>query len=228
MKDAKFYSENGKKGALINKINRIKDYNDNPNYCKQCGKKIEIKDDEKPSVTRQRHYCSKECRRKHQSEIMSGNQLGKKYKISHCLNCGKELNKHQGKYCCNNCQKEHQYKQYIERWKSGLENGMSGLYQMSNYLIRYIKEKYDNKCCKCGWCEVNPTTGKIPLEIHHKDGDYTNNKEDNLELLCPNCHSLTSTYKNALNHKGRQGREKYYDSNNIENNESTLLFLESA
>lgn len=227
MKDTSFYSENGKKGGIAHQQNMIKVYNDNPNYCKQCGKKIEIKDGEIPSLTRQRHYCSKECRSKHQSEIMSGNQLGKKYKNSYCLNCGKELNSHQGKYCCNDCQQEYKYKQYIERWKSGLEDGMSGSYQMSNYLIRYIKEKYNNKCCKCDWCEINPTTGKIPLEVHHKDGDYTNNNEDNLELLCPNCHSLTATYKNALNHKGRQGRNKYYD-NNKKNSESTLLSLESA
>ena len=59
----------------------------------------------------------------------------------------------------------------------------------------------------------NPTTGKIPLELHHKDGDYSNNDEDNLELLCPNCHSLTATYKNALNHTGRKGRSKYYKEN---------------
>ena len=67
-----------------------------------------------------------------------------------CLNCGKELNKHQKKYCSNKCQKEHQYKEYIIRWKMGVENGMKGLYQLSNHIIRYIKEKYNNKCCKCG------------------------------------------------------------------------------
>ena len=57
---------------------------------------------------------------------------------------------------------------------------------------------------------MNPFTRNVPLETHHKDGDYTNNNEDNLELLCPNCHSLTDTYKNSFNHKGRKGRSKYY------------------
>ena len=46
-------------------------------------------------------------------------------------------------------------------------------------------------------------------QIEHIDGNYKNNAEDNLILLCPNCHSLTSTYKGAnLNH-GRIGRKKY-------------------
>lgn len=35
----------------------------------------------------------------------------------------------------------------------------------------------------------------MPLEVEHIDGDSTNNKEYNLTLLCPNCHSLTKTYR---------------------------------
>ena len=35
-----------------------------------------------------------------------------------------------------------------------------------------------------------------------------NNKEENLQVLCPNCHSLTETYK-SHNKKGRSGRRKY-------------------
>lgn len=213
MKDEKFYSEIGRKGAISNRKNRIKEYNDNPNYCKQCGKKIEIREGEIPSITRQRHYCSKECKNKHQSEIMKENKIRGISKESHCLNCGKKLNRKQSKYCSNECQKQYQYKKYIERWKDGLEDGMKGKYQLSNYIVKYIKEKYNNKCCKCGWNKINPTTESSPLDIHHKNGNYTNNKEENLELLCPNCHSLTDTYKNALNHKGREGRNKYYKHN---------------
>ena len=50
------------------------------------------------------------------------------------------------------------------------------------------------------------------MEVEHIDGNYKNNNEDNLILLCPNCHSLTSTYKGAnLNH-GRKIRSKYYNN----------------
>lgn len=44
---------------------------------------------------------------------------------------------------------------------------------------------------------MNPYTGTIPLEVEHIDGDAENNSEDNLTLLCPNCHSLTKTYRGA-------------------------------
>ena len=127
-----------------------------------------------------------------------------------CLNCGKELTRKQNKYCSNDCQRDFQYKKYINDWKNGLVDGLRGEYQLSSYIHKYIREKFNNKCCLCGWDKINYTTGQSPLEVHHKDGDYKNNKEDNLELLCPNCHSLTNTYKNALRHQGRQGRNKYY------------------
>lgn len=36
----------------------------------------------------------------------------------------------------------------------------------------------------------------IYLEIHHIDGDRTNNKGRNLKILCPNCHSGTKNFRN--------------------------------
>lgn len=54
--------------------------------------------------------------------------------------------------------------------------------------------KFDvGTCSRCGigreW-EGEPLT----LHVDHKDGDTYNNQEDNLRMLCPNCHSQTSTY----------------------------------
>ena len=69
--------------------------------------------------------------------------------------------------------------------------------------------KANCKCELCGWGEINPYSQTIPLEIDHIDGDYYNNVEENLQLLCPNCHSLTSTYKGANKGHGRKDRKKY-------------------
>ena len=125
-----------------------------------------------------------------------------------CKNCNKKiLNKR--KYCSNKCQTEYQYKQYILKWKDGIENGMRGDYQISMYIKTYLFNKFQKKCAKCGWREINPYTKNIPLEIEHIDGNYRNNNEDNLTLLCPNCHSLTSTYKGANIEHGRKLRSKY-------------------
>lgn len=122
----------------------------------------------------------------------------------YCLNCGKELPNTAKKYCSIECQHEFEYKQWIEEWKLGNKNGKIGNWgQLSHHLRRYIFEKFGNKCCKCGWGETNPYTGTIPLEIDHIDGNYENNSEDNLQLLCPNCHSLTETYRGANRGNGR-------------------------
>lgn len=203
------YSEAGKKGAATNREKSIIKYYENPAYCKLCGKIIEVHDNEKPSIVKKKMFCSPECRYKFQSVKMAGNQI-KECEPSYCMNCGEELKRHQNKFCDGHCQQEFQYKEYINKWKNNLVDGLRGEYQISTYIQRYIKEKYDNKCCECGWNKINPVTGNSPLEIHHIDGNYKNNSEDNLTLLCPNCHSLTNTYKNTSSHVGRQGRSKYY------------------
>lgn len=125
-----------------------------------------------------------------------------------CLNCNKII-KNRNKFCSIACQKEYQYKRYIEDWKNKEVTGLKGDYQISNHIKTYLFNKYNSKCARCGWGEKNQYTNKIPLEVEHIDGNYKNNAEENLILLCPNCHSLTSTYKGANLNKGRKSRAKY-------------------
>lgn len=125
-----------------------------------------------------------------------------------CFNCNKEIKK-SNKYCSNICQKEYEYREYIKKWKNNETTGLKGEYQISNYIKAYLFNKYNDKCARCGWGETNKFTRKIPLEVEHIDGNYKNNNEDNLLLLCPNCHSLTSTYKGANLNNGRKTRNKY-------------------
>lgn len=73
----------------------------------------------------------------------------------------------------------------------------------------YLFEKYHSKCQICGWDEINPFTGRVPLQIHHIDGDSCNNREENLQLLCPNCHSLTENF-GSRNDNANSGRSIYY------------------
>jgi len=131
-----------------------------------------------------------------------------------CGNCSTKLSSRNKKFCNNTCQKEFEYKNYIQSWKKSEVTGLRGQYQISNHIKRYLFQKYDSACSICGWSKVNTYTKTIPLEIEHVDGNFKNNSEDNLILLCPNCHSLTPTYKGANKGSGRQGRKKYslYDN----------------
>jgi len=50
------------------------------------------------------------------------------------------------------------------------------------------------RCEDCGWAE-RTKDGYLPLEIHHVNGDPTDNRLENLQILCPNCHSLKPNYR---------------------------------
>lgn len=134
--------------------------------------------------------------------------------IMNCRNCLKEIS-NKKVYCSNKCQKDFEYKEYIKKWQKGEVSGMRGDYQISLNIKRYLLEKYNYKCARCGWGMINTYTNTLPLEIEHIDGNYKNNKADNLTLLCPNCHSLTSTYKGANVRNGRKTRSKYYKKEEI-------------
>lgn len=64
-------------------------------------------------------------------------------------------------------------------------------------LIEGIKQHQCEICKRTMWNNEN-----IPLELHHIDGNRFNNSVENFQLLCPNCHALTDSYR------GRNSRKK--------------------
>lgn len=78
-----------------------------------------------------------------------------------------------------------------------------GNYDYSSFAVGSIKKRGKNtlaplialrgrKCENCGletWLEQ-----PINLEIHHINGDRSDNRLENLLILCPNCHSYTENF----------------------------------
>ena len=61
----------------------------------------------------------------------------------------------------------------------------------------------EDRCERCG---ISEWLGeKLSIHLHHKNGDGTDNRLENLEMLCPNCHSLTDTYGGRNGHRRREG-----------------------
>lgn len=58
----------------------------------------------------------------------------------------------------------------------------------------FIEKLKQPKCELCGWCEQS-LDGRVPVELDHINGDRTDNRLENLRILCPNCHSLQPTHR---------------------------------
>ena len=126
------------------------------------------------------------------------------YKTYNCTICSKESRYQHSKsnlFCGQLCYQRHLYLEYIKQWKLGLVDGLRGKHQTSNYIRKYILEKQNHKCNICGISDYNGLP--LTLELDHINGIYTNNTEENLRCICPNCHSQTPTYKAKNKGNGR-------------------------
>ena len=166
--------------------------------CKKCNSEYELFLTENAfKKGKYRKHCSSVCAHKRDS----------KRKI--CIYCNKKpVGKNAARFCSKECMLDFQYNYRIQKWKSGELSGNRGD-NVSGYVRRYIFEKYNNKCVKCGWSGLNKYTDKIPLHIHHIDDNYKHTVEKNLTLLCPNCHSLTKNYGSRNKGCGRSYRQEW-------------------
>ena len=83
-----------------------------------------------------------------------------------------------------------------------------------------LRERYKNltgvRSCQC--CGISKWMGvQISFEIHHVNGDNTDNRLENLILLCPNCHALTNNYRgratlSALSEKREVEHRKFKEA----------------
>jgi len=162
--------------------------------CQCCSKDFESRD-------KRRKYCSRSCAAK-----INGHKYPKRTsKLSYCIICSKQ--KPKANLCCSMaCSNQYKFEQYIERWLRGEESGVTGQEGTSQYIKRYLREQCGNRCPECGWSEINPSTGRVPLQIDHINGRWDDNRPENVRMLCPNCHSLTPNYGALNKGNGRTGR----------------------
>ena len=173
--------------------------------CKNC----QINDAIKYSKYCMGEFCSKKCarsystkeKRKEISEKVSKKLLGRKTRdYSYPEERWKEIKEKRNAY-----------------YKEKLLNADYNTLGEDTIKKRIILEQ-DGKCNRC---KISEWLGeKLTLEVEHIDGNHTNNERTNLEALCPNCHSLTPTWR---------GRNKSNNINRgrIDDNELFKVLLEN-
>lgn len=148
-------------------------------------------------------------------------------KKRYCTNsqCNRQLTKKSQKsFCSSSCASSNRTFLLIQSWLAGEWNGAKSSGELSRTVRSYLLAEAGYKCSQCGWNELNPVTGQSPLDIDHIDGNSENHVPLNLRVLCPNCHSLTPTYK-ALNRTGKGTRaylKKYNRFDLVERKEKDL------
>ena len=125
-----------------------------------------------------------------------------------CRGCGSALSKRSQKiYCSNKCQSSVRRDTGTKRW---LESGEAVIGTRGvHYIRQYLAAAQSGCCAICGgasvWLDL-----PLALVMDHIDGDPTNNRRENLRLVCPNCDSQLATYKSRNRGKGRHFRRQRY------------------
>ena len=149
--------------------------------CTQCNKEFS----KKPShVARsENHFCSRTC----------FGEFNNKRVIVKCDQCGSDVEKKKsditksnlrnGLHFCNKtCSGLYRTGERSGNWKGGTQD------YRKNAL-----EEYDKKCNECGYDEYTQV-----LQVHHIDHDRTNNKLENVKVLCPTCHVVEHLVKYSI------------------------------
>jgi len=139
------------------------------------------------------------------------NNKSKIRKIYFCNYCGKEtykMSKAIPKFCSRKCNGLYVTKNNIEYWLKNQEKFGNILMNHSHgYVKKYLLEEQNSKCDICKIPDIW-NNKKMILILDHIDGDASNNRKNNLRLICHNCDSQLPTYKSKNKKSSRINRYK--------------------
>jgi len=158
--------------------------------CKKCGKTFE------PSKGLL-NYCSMSCRnsREHSDEVKEKIRQSVKEGIA-----SGQIPSYQDRvHRMSSQQRMTFFKRLREIGKDARERAINSSLKVPTESLSYDRLRrriLHEQNYKCNICDISDWLGKpISLELEHKDGNNRNNKRENLEVLCPNCHSQTPTFR---------------------------------
>lgn len=123
-----------------------------------------------------------------------------------CANCSEIINDpswSEQKYCDDKCFREHKKKKKYDHYFNNQEEYCK--IRTMDFFKPYLYEAQDYKCEICG---LDNEWNSKPLNfiLDHIDGDASNNRRENLRLVCHNCDSQLDTYKSKNKNSARKDR----------------------
>jgi hypothetical protein len=132
-----------------------------------------------------------------------------------CHNSISFKNKSTSTFCSRSCAATHNnlskikhpkklHRSRVEIREEKINDIENGLVSSRRTLKTYLSDKFGYECSECNLSKWRDKI--LPLEIDHTDGDASNNSLSNIRLLCPNCHSITTTWKGRNKGNGRKSK----------------------
>lgn len=136
-----------------------------------------------------------------------------KRELIKCIKCG-TLTKN--KFCTNLCSSSYRHNEAYNDFLNNNDKYCNGGYTPKSFKDIFLNEQNN----KCHICNIDPKwmNRDLVFVIDHIDGDASNNKRENIRMICPNCDSQTETFKSKNKNSKRRNywKEKIIKSLKIE------------
>lgn len=183
-------------------------------YCLLCGKELESGQYKFCCSSHAATYNNKlrpkkvkETREKTQKKTIVKKEATiktNKIKFCKCQFCGNETIYRKGKlFCSSVCASKYLSDKNYTYFKENPEEFCRGNYVPRYGIREHILQEQNNVCAICGSKQEH--NGKpLVFVLDHIDGDASNNKRENLRMICPNCDSQLDTFKSKNKNSKRR------------------------